>query len=123
VIHHIGAIIAGWFTMAALIIIQHLLWKDTTRQTRYLLGAGALCASCTVAGIIADNALLAIAPWAIASAGLIILTIYWFEGKAEAAKRDAQKSGEIIGTAKGLRSELMKDYDGQSDMDKTRFRN
>lgn len=117
------AIAAGWLTTAAALIIQHLLWAETSRQTRYLLGGGALCAGCSAAGAVADNPLLAVAPWAIASAGLIILVVYWFEAQTEAAKQAAQKNGEIIGTAKGLRNELTKDHDGQSGMDKTRSRN
>lgn len=101
------ALLVGWILTACLLIIEHLLWKDTPRVVRYLLGGGALCCGCTVAGIIADDALLAAGPWAIASAGLIIVGWTWHEDRADRERTTVRRSGEVAGMARGLTQELI----------------
>lgn len=122
-IHQLTAFAAGWLVTAALLTLQHLLWRETSRQTRYLLGTGAVCTGCSVAGAVLDDAVLAVMPWAIASAGLLILVLYWFEGQADAKARAAQQNGEIIGMARGLSRELREGQDAESGMDEARRRN
>lgn len=103
---YIPALLVGWTLTACLLVIEHLLWRDAPRAVRYLLGGGALCAGCTVAGVIADNALLAVGPWAIASAGLLIVGWTLHEERAARARAQAQRSGELIGAARGLKEEI-----------------
>lgn len=126
VTHHLAAFLGGWVTTACLLVIQHLLWANTSRQVRYLLGTGAVCMGCSVAGAILDDAVLAVMPWAIASAGLIILVIYWFEGQQHERERGAQKNGEIIGMAKGLSQDIIDRggrHDAEPGLEQTRRRN
>jgi hypothetical protein len=119
------AFVAGWLICVALLVIFHLVWRHAHRTVRYLLGAGAICTGCSVAGAIADSALLAFGPWIIASAGLSIALMTWLEEQSKTAKQNAQKNGEVIATAKGLKHELLNDrgHDAQSDMEQTRSRN
>ena len=102
----IGGLI-GWVVAGALLLIEHAYFDSEQEETRYMLGAGALCIGMSVAGVIAGSALLVIIPWAVASSGLVIVVIQWYERKAEAGRTTAQKRGEIIGAAKGLTQEMI----------------
>ncbi len=124
--HEITALAAGWLLTAALLIIEHLLWSKTTTETRYLLGGGAICAGCSLAGTIAESPLLAIGPWVIASGGLIILVLRWYEQQATHREHGAQKNGELIGAARGLTQEIIDSggrHDAEPGMGQTRYRN
>lgn len=124
--HSIIALAAGWLATAALLIIEHLLWKETTTETRYLLGGGAICAGCSVAGAVADSPLLAVGPWVVASAGLLIVIWRWLERQAAEREQNAQKNGEVIGAARGLTQEIIDNggrAGGESGMEQTRYRN
>ncbi len=101
------AFAAGWLLTAALLIIEHLLWKNVSVVVRYMLGAGTLCTGCSVAGAILDNAILAIGPWVVASAGLVVVLMYWYDERAASLAKSATKRGEIVGTTKGLTQELI----------------
>lgn len=106
-IHEIIPLGAGWLLTAALLVIEHLLWSETTTETRYLLGAGAICAGCTLAGLIAEDLLLAIGPWVVASPGLIIVAWRHVERQTTLREHSARKNGEIIGAARGLTQEII----------------
>jgi bacteriorhodopsin len=120
VTEQIVAILIGWLITAAILVIQHLLWASTSAQVRYLLGTGAICVGCSLTGAILENPLLIIAPWAIASSGLVVLAIHWFEAEQVTKQRQARKTGELVGAARGLLKELQ---DGQSSMEQNRSRN
>lgn len=117
----IVAILIGWLIAASILIIQHLLWAGTSAQVRYLLGTGAICVGCSLTGAILENALLVIGPWAIASSGLVVLVIHWFEAEQVTKQRQARKTGELVGAARGLLQEL--NNDGQSSLEQTRSKN
>lgn len=121
--HQIPAFLIGWGATAALLIIFHLLFKNAHRTVRYLLGGGALCVGCSVAGAIVDSALLAFGPWVIASAGLIIAGWTWAEEQAKTDNVNARKNGQIVGMARGLKRELLEGQDAQSGLDETGRRN
>lgn len=97
----------GWVLAAALLVVEHAYFDSEHEETRYMLGVGALCIGMSVAGIIADDVLFVIAPWVIASAGLVVVAIQWYERKTQAQARTAQKRGEVIGAAKGLTQEMI----------------
>lgn len=125
-IHQIIALGTGVALTAALLIIEHLLWSDTRIETRYLLGTGAVCAGCTLAGLIAEDLLLAIGPWVVASPGLLIIAWRHSERQAAERERGARKNGEIIGAARGLTQEIIDSggrHDAEPGMDQARYRN
>lgn len=105
-IQSVPAFLAGWIVTAALLAIEHLLWRDTPRLVRYLLGGGTLCVGCTIAGALLDNVYLAVGPWFIGSAGLIVVLMTWYDGHAVTRMAAARRTGEIVGAARGLTQEL-----------------
>jgi membrane protein implicated in regulation of membrane protease activity len=119
------AYLAGTLLCIALLVIFHLLFKHAHRTVRYMLGMGAVCSGCTVAGVVLNNPDLAIGPWAIAFWGLIIALWTWVEERNEVGKQSAQKNGEIIGLAQRLIRDVKDDgaLDGQSGLDEARRRN
>jgi membrane protein implicated in regulation of membrane protease activity len=118
----IPAFAAGWLLTLALLIIEHLLWNDAPRLVRYLLGAGTLCVGCALAGAILDNPLLAFGPWVIASAGLVIVLMTWYDERTARQQQHAQKRGEVIGATRGLTQELI-DAGGKHGSDRPRSQN
>lgn len=101
------AFIPAWLVSVALLALFHLLWKNTHRIVRYMLGMGAVCMGCTVAGSILNDPVLAFGPWFMASAGLPIALWLWIEERTEVGKKNAQKNGEIIGAAHRLSQDLI----------------
>lgn len=101
------ALAVTWLICALAFWIEHANWKDAPREVRYLLGGGTLCAGCSIAGALLNDVLLAILPWPIASAGLIVLLLMWLEGRDTKRAERAQRSGEIIGAARGLTQEMI----------------
>jgi membrane protein implicated in regulation of membrane protease activity len=106
------AFLAGWLLAVALLALEHLLWKDAPRTVRYLLGAGTICAGCSLTGLILDDVVLTFGPWAIASAGLVIVAWTWIEGRTQASARAARRQGELVGAARGLTQELIQGGQG-----------
>lgn len=107
------AVAVAWLVSVLAFWIEHANWKDAPRGVRYLLGGGTICAGCSVAGALLNDPLLAIAPWAIASAGLIVLFLMWLEGKEKKKTEQARRTGEIVASARGLTQEIIDA--GQSD--------
>lgn len=103
----IPAFAAGWLICLCLLSIFHLLWKHAHRTVRYLLGGGAICAGCAMAGAILDMPVLMFGPGCIASAGLIIALWTWIEERTDKKLKSAQKNGEIIGATRGLTQEII----------------
>lgn len=103
----IPAFIAGWLLTLVLLAVEHLLWKDAPRVVRYCLGAGTICAGCTLTGVLLDNPIIAFGPWVIASAGVATAGWTWYDDHSAAKARSAQKRGEIVGAARGLTQELI----------------
>jgi membrane protein implicated in regulation of membrane protease activity len=101
------AFAAGWLLTLTLLVIEHLVWKNTPRIVRYLLGAGTICTGCTLAGAVLDNAILAFGPWVIASAGLVVVLMTWQDERIARQQQHAQKRGEVIGAVKGLTQEII----------------
>lgn len=112
-INDFPAFLIGWIVCGLLLVVFHFLWSDTHRIVRYLLGGAALCAGCSVAGLILNDARITFGPWVIASSGLIIALLTWNEERTDKAKRNAQKNGELVGMAKGLTQDVI-DRGGQS---------
>lgn len=121
------AYLAGALICLGLLVIFHLVWKNAHRTIRYILGAGAICAGCTVAGIILDNADLAFGPWIVAFMGLAIALWTWLEERIEKGKQSAQENGELIGMAqwqiRDLKERGGNDAQARPGMDETRSRN
>jgi membrane protein implicated in regulation of membrane protease activity len=107
VIALIPAFIAGWLLTLVMLAVEHLLWKDTPRVVRYCLGAGTICAGCSLAGLLLDDPILAFGPWCIASAGVLTAAWTWYDDRAATQAKTAQKRGEIVGAARGLTQELI----------------
>lgn len=105
----LAPLFAGWIVCLSLLIIFHLVWNEAAEEVRYALGAGAILIGCAIAGLILEQPMLVIAPPVIASAGLAIPLIQWFERDTVRRAKIAEKNGIIIGTAKGLRQELTQD--------------
>lgn len=99
-------VLAGFVLTLLLLIVFHLLWNDTPEEVRYLLGGGAICAGCGLAGLIADDGLMTVGPLLIASAGLAIVLWQWLERRTARHHTAAERRGEITGMAKGLLDEL-----------------
>lgn len=95
----VPAFFVGWLLTMSLLVTFHQLWNDAIEEVRYGLGAGAICAGCSVAGLIIDSPILMFGPWVISSAGLVIVLIQWFE-------RRTRRHGELTGIARGLSEEL-----------------
>jgi hypothetical protein len=125
VTEYIAPLLAGWIVCLSLVILFHLVWNDAAEEVRYALGAGAILIGCVIAGLLLDQAVLVVAPAFIASAGLIIPLIQHFERKADAAKKRAQKNGEIVGMARGLSQEIIDSggRSGESGVDEKSRRN
>lgn len=115
----IPAFLAAWLLTLALLAIEHLLWRDAARTVRYLLGAGTICAGCSLAGLILDDALLVFGPWVVASAGMLIAVWTWIEERTQEQRKTVRRQGELIGAAKGLTQELI-DHGGRRDAQRSR---
>lgn len=99
--------VAGWLLTAALLVIFHLLFDDQVEEVRYILGAGAICTGCSLTGLLIDNPILTFGPWIVTSSGLVVIVMQWFERRARTRETNAQKSGEIVGIARGLTQEII----------------
>jgi len=107
VIDLLPAFLAGWVLTFVLLAIEHLLWKDAPRVVRYCLGAGTICTGCTLTGLLLDNPILAFGPWCIASAGVLTAAWTWYDDRAKATLKTAQKRGEVVGITRGLTQEAI----------------
>lgn len=110
----IPAFLAGWLVCLALLIIFHLLWRHAHRIVRYMLGAGAICMGCTIAGAVLDDPVLTFGPWTIGSAGLLIALWTWLEDRTAEHTRKAQQRGEITGMARGILTQDAIDRGGRN---------
>lgn len=95
-----------WLLTFALLQIEHAMWSVIDFRLRYLLGMGTVCLGCLGAGLALDDPALAIVPAVLATSGLTVLINYASEARAEREKLTAQKQGEIIGMARGIRRDL-----------------
>lgn len=96
----------AWLATCALLQLEHALWKAIDFRLRYLLGMGTVCLGCLGAGVALDSVALAIVPGVLATSGLTVLLSYASEAKAERDKVAAQRRGEVVGMALGVRKTL-----------------
>lgn len=98
--------LAAWLVTAALLVIEHTYFREQGRLTRYILGGTALCLGTTLAGILSDNAPLAIFPWIVLSSGVVVIGMTWWEREQDKKNRTAQQQGEVIGMARRVHREI-----------------
>ena len=111
----IPIILAAWMISAALLAIEHVYFRTQPRLVRYILGTVTICLGTTFAGVLTDNATLAIVPWVVASSGVVVIGLYWNEDKAARDQANAQKRGEVVGMARGLHQALSQEMIDRGD--------
>ena len=110
-----GIVALAWIAVFALLQFEHTRWATLDFRIRYLMGMGSICLGCVGAGIALNNLALAIVPGVLATAGLTVLLSYANEAQAEHDKKTAQKQGEIIGMARGIRRDLTQEMIDRGD--------
>lgn len=103
----VGVIALAWLTTFAVMQAQHAYFRQLDFRVRYVLGAAAICVGCSAVGVLLENALLAVVPWIMASAGATVIVNYAAEERRERERRAAQQQGEIVGMTRGLTQELI----------------
>lgn len=101
-----GIVALAWFTVWALLQLEHALWSEIDFRLRYVMGLGTVCLGCLGAGIALGDVALAIVPGLLATAGLPILLSYVNEDKARRDQDAAQRRGEVVGMARGIHKAL-----------------
>lgn len=102
-----GITLAAWIASIALMQLWHAIFRHLPFTWRYVIGAATICAACSFVGLVLDNALLAIVPWVIASAGATIIINYTVEANTARADEQARKAGELVGMTKGITRDLI----------------
>lgn len=111
-----AAIVAiAWIGVCALLQLAHIWWSGLDFRWRYIIGLGTVCLGCLGVGVAIGDPALAIVPGLLATAGLPILLTYAREEKAEHDQNAAQRRGEVIGMAKGLRRDLTQEMIDRGD--------
>jgi len=101
-----GTVALAWLAVFALLQLEHARWRDIDFRLRYVLGLGTVCLGCLGAGVALGSLTLAIVPGLLATAGLPILISYANEDTAKRKEDAAQKRGELLGMAQGIRKVL-----------------
>lgn len=117
----VAVVALAWLATFAAVQAQHAYWRHLDFRIRYVLGTMALCGGCTAVGVALNDALLAIVPWALASAGATIIVNYAAEERREKEKKAAQQHGEVVGMTRGLTQDLI-DQGGVHDGRESRLR-
>ena len=117
-------ILLGWLIASLGLIAEHVaLWRQPWRLDapwNYVIGVLTILCGCamwagTVQGHIApDEAWVAYAIISVGSGAWIALA-YYIRGRLERGQKQAQKRGEVVGSARGMIAELENTHDGTHD--------
>lgn len=118
-----AAVVAiAWVAVWALLQLEHYLWSGVDFKWRYVMGLGTACLGCLGVGVAMSDLALAIVPGVLATAGLPILLTYAKEAEDKRKQDAAQKRGELLGMAQGVRR-ILSQEDIDSGNDPTRYSN
>lgn len=116
----VSVIALAWLATFATVQAMHAYFRHLDFRIRYVLGTAAICGGCSAAGVALENALLAIVPWVLASAGATIIINYAAEARREREKNAARQEGEIVALTRGLTQEII-DNGGRHDARESRI--
>lgn len=102
-----------WLAVAGALVIEHEHRHGWREWKRYVAGTATICVGCLLVGIIFDNALLAIVPTILATAGVPIIYLHEHEEPSAAHARRNTKRTKLWELTTDLREKGRR----ESDMD------